>query len=65
MELKPNPINFSNHTFLSRDERILRAHLVGQKVDDENGNENGNEFKGVKMESRAKLGNYGTLKFAG
>ena len=31
----------------------IRAHLVGWKVDDGNGN----ECKGVKMESRDKLGN--------
>ena len=36
---------------------IVRASLVERKVDDGNENENENECKRVKRESRGKLGN--------
>ena len=39
------------------------AHLVGQKVDD--GNRNENECNGAKMKSRGKLGNDEKVKFVG
>ena len=35
--------------------------MLGRKIDDGNGN----EYKGVKMESRGKLGDDGKVKFVG